>query len=63
MRIVLTLEEVQLRCNDWEQFCKKEGWNEWAVNEGGGDIKVYLTEQQATEYGLIRSWKFNTDRQ
>ena len=54
MRIVLTLEEVCEKCNDWEIFCEKEGFSEWCVNEGGGDIEISLSEKKAKEYGLIK---------
>jgi len=52
MKIVTTLEEV---CNDWDLFCKEQGWSEWAVNEGGGDIQVTLTEEEAFKYGVLRN--------
>ncbi len=29
-------------------------WSEWAVNEGGGDIEVSLTEEDAIKYGVLR---------
>jgi hypothetical protein len=54
MNIYITLSEVLDRCNDWETFCKKEGYSEWCVNEGGGDWEVYLSEQKAIEYGIIK---------
>lgn len=54
MKIILTLADVLHRCNDWEGFCENEGWSEWAVNEGGGDIDVVLTEEKAKTYGLIK---------
>lgn len=54
MTIYLTLAEVLDRCSDWDDFCEKEGWSVWAVNEGGGDIDVVLTEDKAKEYGIIR---------
>lgn len=57
MRIILTLEEVLDKCNDWEQFCNDKGWNEWAVNEGGGDIQVSLTEDEANKYGILKNEK------
>lgn len=53
MRINLTLSEVLDRCNNWLAFCERFGWSEWAVNEGGGDIEVSLTEEEAMEFGLI----------
>ena len=54
MKIILTLEEILDRCNDWEKFCENEGWSVWAVNEGGGDIDVALSEDKAIEYGIIK---------
>jgi len=54
MTITLTLSEILDRCNDWEDFCQEEGWSEWAVNEGGGDITVNLTEEQCYKYGVLR---------
>ena len=54
MTITLTLEEILHKCNDWEYFCQEEGWSEWAVNEGGGDIEVYLTEEQCYKYGILK---------
>lgn len=54
MKIYITLEEVLDRCNDWDKFCDKEGYSVWAVNEGGGDIDIYLSEEKAKEYGIIK---------
>ena len=54
MRITLTLEEVLHKCNDWEVFCEEKGYSEWAVNEGGGDIEVSLTEEEVIKYGIIK---------
>jgi len=54
MIINMTLSEVLDKCNDWEYFCKEEGWSEWAVNEGGGDVEVYLTEELAYKYGILK---------
>lgn len=56
----MTLEEVLDKCNNWEYFCEKEGWSKWAVNEGGGDITVCLTEEKAREYGILTN-KNNND--
>lgn len=53
MTINLTLAEVLDRCNDWETFCAKEGWCIWAVNEGGGDIEVSLSYEEAKGYGIV----------
>lgn len=54
MNISMTLEEVLNRCNDWDYFCAEEGWSVWAVNEGGGDIDVSLSEQQCYKYGILK---------
>ena len=58
MTIILTLEEVLDKCNNWEDFCEKEGWSEYAVNEGGGDITIYLTEEKAYEYGILKKQEY-----
>ena len=53
MTICVKLKEVLANCNDWLLFCKEKGWAEWVVNEGGGDIEVTLSEEDAKRYGLI----------
>ena len=55
MLISLTLSEILDRCNDWDEFCSDKGWSEWCVNEGGGDIEVTLTEEEAIKYGVIKN--------
>lgn len=57
MKIVLTLGEVLRRTHDWEKFCEEKGWSEWAVNEGGDDIEVSLTEEEAIKYGVLSKRK------
>jgi hypothetical protein len=54
MKISMTLSEVLNQCSDWEQFCEEQGWSEWAVNEGGGDIQVSLSREEAERYGIIK---------
>lgn len=54
MRIIITLEEVLDRCNDWDYFCDEEGYDIYCVNEGGGDIEIYLSEKKAKKYGIIK---------
>ena len=54
MTITFTLEEILSRCKDWEYFCQEEGWDVWAVNEGGGDVQVSLSEEQCVKYGLFK---------
>lgn len=54
MNITLTLAEVLNRCRDWDYFCEQEGWSVWAVNEGGGDVSVTLTEEKLYEYGILK---------
>ena len=51
--MTLTLQEILYTCNDWEEFCRLHGFSEWVVNEGGGDVDVHLTEQQAHHLGII----------
>jgi len=55
MIIHTTLSEVLARCNNWDAFCEKTGYSIWAVNEGGGDVEVSLTEEEAVEFGIIKS--------
>ena len=57
--MILTLEEILHTCRNWEEFCKLHGYNEWAVNEGGADVQVSLTEQQAHHLGIVKleSWR------
>lgn len=53
MKILITLEEVLDRCNNWIDFCKDFGYSEYSVNEGGGNIEVEMTEEQAKKHGII----------
>jgi hypothetical protein len=55
MTIITTLSEVFEKCSDWEFFCEEEGWATFCIKEGGGDIAIHLTEEQAIKYGLICS--------
>ena len=54
MEILIKLDEVLEKCNDWESFCKKRGYSEYCVNEGGGDIEIFLSENDAKEFGIIK---------
>lgn len=51
--IIISLSEVLEKCNDWAEFCLKEGYSEWCVNEGGGDVEITLSLDKAKEYGII----------
>ena len=57
--MILTLKEVLDTCSDWDEFCRLHGFSEWAVNEGGGDVQVSLTTQQAHHLGIVELeiWK------
>ena len=57
--MILTLQEIMDTCRDWEEFCRLHGYNEWAVNEGGGDVTVSITAQQAHHLGIVEltDWK------
>jgi len=54
MYIHMTLREILDCCTDWEYFCEEEGWSVWAVNEGGGDVEVNLSEEQAIKHGILK---------
>lgn len=54
MTITLTLAEALKYANDWSRFCEITGYSEYAVAEGGGDIKIDLTLDQAVELGIIQ---------
>lgn len=54
MRISLTLYEALEKCKDWDKFCEETGYSVYAVNEGGCDIEISLSEEQAKEHGIIR---------
>jgi hypothetical protein len=55
MTITITLAEALRRCNDWDKFCEEFGFSEYAVNEGGGDVEVVVTVEQAQRHGLLES--------
>jgi len=50
----MTLSEVMKTCSDWPVFCCATGFSEWAVAEGGGDVEVELTLEDAFDYGILR---------
>ncbi len=54
MQIMLTLREVMLRCRNWDEFCEDKKLSTWIIKEGGGDSTIFLTEQDARKYGIIR---------
>ena len=54
MKVLITYSELLNRCNDWILVCDELGLSEWVCNEGGGDIEVTLSEEQAKKYGLIK---------
>lgn len=60
MKITLTLEEVLDKCSDWEKFCEDKGYSVYCVNEGGGDIEITLTEEEANKYNLLMGKNFDT---
>jgi len=55
----MTLQEVMDTCKNWEQFCDAKGFSYWAVNEGGGNVDVRLSTQEAHEFGIVTlpDWK------
>ena len=50
----MSLDEILDTCDDWQKFCDKYGWSEWAVNEGGGDVEQELSLDEAREFGIIK---------
>lgn len=61
--MIMTLSEILDTCNDWEQFCDKCGYCVYAVNEGGGDVEVSLSTQEAHKLGIVKlpDWKVRRD--
>jgi hypothetical protein len=57
----MTLQEVLDTCPDWLKFCKMKGFDEYAVNEGGGHVEVNLSIQEAHKLGIVNlpDWKIN----
>lgn len=57
--MILTLQEVMDTCKDWDKFCDIHGFNVYSVNEGGGDVQVNLTTQEAHKLGIVTlpDWK------
>lgn len=55
----MNLQEIMDTCKDWDNFCALKGFSVYAVNEGGGDVEVELTTQEAHELGIVRlpDWK------
>ena len=61
--MIMTLQEIFSTCPDWDRFCRLHGFNEYAVNEGGGDVQVSLTISQAYHLGIVQQvpdWKLQT---
>jgi hypothetical protein len=52
MTITLTLLEAARLC-DWQKFCDVTGFDEYALENGGGDVETTLTEEQAREIGIL----------
>ena len=57
--MTLTLQEALDIAPDWDKLCELHGINPWAVNEGGGDVQLHLTTQQAHHLGIVKlkDWK------
>jgi len=55
----MNLQEIMDTCNDWDKFCEMKGFSVYAVNEGGGDVGVELTTQEAHKLGIVKlpDWK------
>lgn len=57
----MSLQEIMDTCNSWDQFCEVKGFSVYAVNEGGGDVEVELSTQEAHKLGIVKlpDWKVN----
>jgi hypothetical protein len=53
--VTLTLSDIlhKLGCPKWDEWCDAKGWSPWCVNEGGGDIEVSMTIDEAKDWGII----------
>jgi hypothetical protein len=52
--MIMTLGEILKTCDDWEKFCDDFGYTFYAVQEGGGDVEVELTLEQAHRLGILK---------
>lgn len=52
-KISFTLQEILSNGNNWCEFCDEYGINEYAVNEGGGDVSIDVLISDAKRWGLI----------
>ena len=57
----MNLQEIMDTCDGWEQFCEIKGFSVYAVNEGGGDVEVELTIQEAHRFEIVKlpDWKID----
>lgn len=55
----MNLQEISDTCKNWDLFCKMKGFDYYALNEGGGNIHVELTIQEAHKLGIVSlpDWK------
>ena len=55
MNINITIGELfkEVDALEWERFCEDFGYSVWVVNEGGENIQISLTKEQAKKYGVI----------
>jgi len=57
MEIIITLEEIKEKCNDWKQFCEEEGFSVNCVEQGLANITLHVTKQDCFKYGLIKPYE------
>ena len=55
MKIIVKLEEILELGGSygWQKFCDDKGYSIYAINEGGGDIDIVLTKEEAEKYGVL----------
>ncbi len=57
MEIIVTLEEVQEKCENWTTFCEDEGWEPRCIEQGYGDLEITLTKQACFKYGILKMYE------
>lgn len=53
--VTLTLSDIlhKLGCPKWDEWCNIKGWSPWVCAEGGGDIQISMTIDEAKEWGIV----------
>lgn len=57
MKLVLTLNEALISCNDWDGFCEELGLDVYCCANGYGDDEISIPVQTAFKYQIIKDEK------